>query len=90
VIQLSYPLPNIPSAGDTFNMSQGCLRTQAACSAYGNLPRFKGFPYVPVPPLQIQIDRGGALQRKHGGWPFEMYLTEHRSAVGQNKRTVER
>ncbi|MGH8158363.1 MAG: DUF2163 domain-containing protein [Rhodanobacter sp.] len=48
VIYLSYPLPNVPANGDTFNISQGCSRTQAQCSTYGNLPRFKGFPYVPV------------------------------------------
>jgi len=44
VIYLAYPLPNVPQSGDTFNISQGCLRTQAACTAYSNLPRFKGMP----------------------------------------------
>lgn len=48
VIYLAYPLPNVPANSDTFNIQQGCLRTQAACSAYGNSARFKGFPYVPV------------------------------------------
>lgn len=48
VIQLSYPLPNVPASGDTFNISQGCPRTLAQCQAYGNQARFKGMPFVPV------------------------------------------
>jgi uncharacterized phage protein (TIGR02218 family) len=58
VIYLSYPLPNIPQAGDTFNISQGCFRTQAACNTYGNLPRFKGMPYVPQPETALEGGSG--------------------------------
>jgi len=48
VIQLAYPLPFLPAPGDSFNISQGCARTQAACDDYNNRPNFKGMPYVPV------------------------------------------
>lgn len=40
-------LPNAPSTGDTFTATAGCARTQAACTTYGNLARFRGYPFVP-------------------------------------------
>lgn len=54
VITLSYPLPNVPAAGDTFSISQSCLRTMAACQAYSNLAHFKGAPFVPVPETALE------------------------------------
>jgi uncharacterized phage protein (TIGR02218 family) len=48
VIYLSYPLPSLPANGDTFNIQQGCARTLAACTTYGNTARNKSFPFVPV------------------------------------------
>lgn len=44
------PLPNPPTAGDTFEALPGCDKRQATCSdKFSNLPRFGGFPYVPAP-----------------------------------------
>ena len=60
VIYLAYPLPNVPANGDTFNIQQGCLRTQAACSAYNNLPRLKSTPYVPVAETALEGGPGVA------------------------------
>lgn len=49
-IELSYPLPNLPNAGDTFRAYQGCDHTKATClSKFGNLVNFRGFPYIPPP-----------------------------------------
>lgn len=47
-VALSVPLPAGVAAGDAFQISAGCARTQAACTAYGNLTRYRGFPYLPV------------------------------------------
>lgn len=60
VIYLAYPLPNVPANGDTFNIQQGCLRTQAACNTYNNLPKFKGAPYVPQPETALEGGQGVA------------------------------
>lgn len=35
------------NAGDTFTMTRGCSKTIAACQAYGNMARFRGYPYLP-------------------------------------------
>lgn len=44
------PLPQAPTVGDTFSVYPGCDKTQATCSAkFNNTPRFRGFPFVPVP-----------------------------------------
>ncbi|MDI9234310.1 DUF2163 domain-containing protein [Limnohabitans lacus] len=44
------PLPNAPAVGDAFSVYPGCDKTQATCSAkFNNTPRFRGFPFVPVP-----------------------------------------
>lgn len=43
------PWPAAVAVGDAFTITKGCARTQAACSAFGNLSRFRGTPYVPTP-----------------------------------------
>ena len=46
-VSVAFPLPFAPAAGDAFNAVRGCLLTMADCSAQGNLPRFRGQPFVP-------------------------------------------
>lgn len=47
-IRLTSPFPNVPAAGDVFKIYPGCDKRQATCSGkFSNLPRFRGFPYVP-------------------------------------------
>ena len=49
-LTLSYPLPNVPAAGDAFTAYQGCDHTLATCRAkFANAANFRGFPFVPVP-----------------------------------------
>ena len=49
-LTLSYPLPNVPAAGDGFTAYQGCDHTLATCKAkFANSANFRGFPFVPVP-----------------------------------------
>ena len=49
-LTLSYPLPNVPAAGDGFTAYQGCDHTLATCTAkFANAGNFRGFPFVPVP-----------------------------------------
>ena len=49
-LTLSYPLPNVPAAGDAFTAYQGCDHTLATCKAkFNNSSNFRGFPFVPVP-----------------------------------------
>jgi uncharacterized phage protein (TIGR02218 family) len=49
-LTLMYPLPVAPAAGDAFTVYAGCDHTPATCAAqFGNLARFRGFPYVPPP-----------------------------------------
>jgi uncharacterized phage protein (TIGR02218 family) len=44
------PLPRAPQVGDAFTVYPGCDKTQATCSSkFNNLPRFKAFPYIPIP-----------------------------------------
>lgn len=44
------PLPLVPAAGAAFTAYPGCDKAQATCSAkFANLPRFRGFPYIPQP-----------------------------------------
>lgn len=45
------PLPFAPTAGDTFDISAGCDRTNGAggCLKFSNIANFRGFPYVPAP-----------------------------------------
>lgn len=54
LIALSLPLKAAPTAGDAFFAYPGCDKTQASCTAkFSNLPRFRGFPYVPIPETAI-------------------------------------
>lgn len=48
-LTLASPFPTAPAAGDTYSLTRGCPRTLAACQAYGNQARFRGFPYIPRP-----------------------------------------
>src|SRR6185312_7655492 len=50
-IQLLTPFPTAPAAGDSFQVFYGCDKTlgQNGCPKFNNTPRFKGFPFVPVP-----------------------------------------
>jgi len=44
------PLPYAPAHGDAFIVYPGCDKRQSTCGdKFNNLPRFKGFPYVPKP-----------------------------------------
>jgi len=52
-LTLVTPLPVTPSTGDTFTAYPGCARTVAACTAYSNSARFRGFPYVPPPETSL-------------------------------------
>jgi uncharacterized phage protein (TIGR02218 family) len=51
-LNLMYPLPFAPVAGDAFTVAFGCNHTQATCQGtFNNLANFRGFPYVPPPQL---------------------------------------
>lgn len=48
--QFANPLGEVPSVGDTFTVRPGCDRRKTTCSSkFGNVVRFRGFPYVPAP-----------------------------------------
>lgn len=50
----SLPLPNAPSAGDSFTVFPGCDNTMSTCSSkFGNLIHFRGMPFIPVPETSI-------------------------------------
>lgn len=49
-VQVVFPFPYVPEAGDTFNLVPGCDGRQATCSAkFNNIVHFRGYPYIPVP-----------------------------------------
>ncbi len=48
-ITVMSPWPSAVAVGDAYTITKGCARTQAACSAFSNLSRFRGTPYVPTP-----------------------------------------
>jgi uncharacterized phage protein (TIGR02218 family) len=49
-LTLTYPLPALPAAKDTFTAYQGCDHTLATCrSKFANEANFRGFPFVPTP-----------------------------------------
>lgn len=52
-LTLLYPFPVLPAPGDQLALAPGCAKTMAACTAYGNLPRFRGHPHVPVPETML-------------------------------------
>lgn len=46
---LSYPLPNTPSIGDTFDATAGCDKTITTCTnRFSNQVNFMGFPFIPA------------------------------------------
>jgi uncharacterized phage protein (TIGR02218 family) len=46
----SRPFPFAIAVGDTITAAAGCDKAQATCSGtFGNLARFRGQPYIPVP-----------------------------------------
>lgn len=47
-LKLAAALPRNPQVGDTFEVTRGCLKTPAACTAFGNSVNFRGFLRVPV------------------------------------------
>lgn len=50
VVNLAYPLPKPVTVGDSFTIYPGCDRREVTCDTrFGNKPRFRGTPYVPVP-----------------------------------------
>ncbi len=46
-VALFYPPRYTVLPGDTGTIYQGCAKTLAACTAYANVPNFRGEPYVP-------------------------------------------
>jgi uncharacterized phage protein (TIGR02218 family) len=47
-LTLAYPLETPCAAGDSFQIWPGCDKTAVTCAArFGNLARFRGFPYTP-------------------------------------------
>jgi uncharacterized phage protein (TIGR02218 family) len=49
-LTISLPLAAPARAGDAFQIAPGCDKTHATCnSKFGNLARFRGFPWVPPP-----------------------------------------
>ena len=47
---VALPWPVAPAVGDPFVALPGCHKTQSECTAkFGNLVRFKGYPYIPDP-----------------------------------------
>ena len=51
-LSLGYPLPNVPSVGDTFTAAYGCDHTTGTCaSRFSNFANFVGFPFIPPPTI---------------------------------------
>jgi len=47
-VAMSYPLYQVPAAGDTFTITFGCDKTASTCAArFGNAANFRGFPWIP-------------------------------------------
>ena len=47
-LTLYYPLPYLPTSGDTFDILPGCDKTYAGgCTKYSNTAKFRGFDYIP-------------------------------------------
>lgn len=61
------PMPILVSAGDTFDILQGCTKTLKACKAYNNIENFRGFPQIPGNSVLTQVasrydaNAGGSL-----------------------------
>lgn len=54
VILLHEPTYYMPSIGDTYTLTEGCVKTQAACIAKGNILNFGGFPTIPTSTTYLQ------------------------------------
>ena len=53
-LNLVYPLPTVPTVGDTFDAYPGCDRQQTTCTTkYSNLANFRATPFVPVPEVGV-------------------------------------
>ncbi len=51
---LMYPLPSIPTVGDTFTAYFSCDKTQSICTGrFNNLVNYRGYPYIPVPETAV-------------------------------------
>jgi uncharacterized phage protein (TIGR02218 family) len=49
-LDISLPLPFPAASGNTFQIVPGCDKTHITCNnKFGNLARFRGFPWVPPP-----------------------------------------
>jgi uncharacterized phage protein (TIGR02218 family) len=46
-LTLASALPRVPTAGDTFEVTRGCVKSYEACGEYSNTAKFRGFPRVP-------------------------------------------
>ena len=67
VFTLLYPLPSPCAAGDTFIAYPGCDKTQGTCgTTFGNLPQFRGFPYVPTPEV-IELGQNSSPPSDNAG-----------------------
>lgn len=54
VLNIIPPLPNMPSAGDTFTVSAGCDKRSSTCNLkFSNLLHFGGFSYIPDPSITV-------------------------------------
>lgn len=55
VVALLAPLPNLPAAGDAFQIFPGCDKTLGGngCAKFANTARFRGFPFVPTPDTAV-------------------------------------
>jgi len=49
VINVAYPLYQVPAEGDTFTVTNGCDKSRGplGCAFFANLNRWRGFPYIP-------------------------------------------
>lgn len=54
----AFPYPVAP--GDTYSLIPGCRKRLADCIAWGNVPRFGGFPYVPTVSTYSKFGTGAA------------------------------
>ena len=60
IVTLVYPLYVVPSAGDTVDAIEGCIKTRARCNALSNIAHYRGFPNVPDPSTQYSGAGSGA------------------------------
>lgn len=65
-LTLTYPLPYPMATGDAFTAYPGCAKTLAACDAFGNRPRFGGFPFMPDPET-VQLGQNGQAPTNSSG-----------------------